>query len=510
MVTSSTQQPLLRMEGITKSYGNVQVLHGVDLEVGRGEVLGLLGENGAGKSTLLNILNGVLERDTGSILIDGEPVEFARPKQAQDAGLAFIHQELSVLPYLTVAENVFLGRLPRRKGAPWLVDWAACYRQAGEILERLAVKIDPRTIVGRLGTAEQELVEIAKALSMNARIITMDEPTASLTEAEIERLFTLMRALKSDGVSVLYVSHRLHEVAEICDRATILRDGKIVNTVDAKTTTSHTLATMMVGRELSELFPKTEHERGRETLRVSGLSTVKLNDVSLTAHQGEILGLAGLVGSGRTELARAIFGADPITAGEIFVNGEQVTVDSPGTAIRHGIGLVPEDRKHQGAVLSMSNAHNISLASLSKVSRLGQLDRGGERQAARKLVQDLQVYPPRAEQETGRLSGGNQQKVVLAKWLFAGSKILIVDEPTRGVDVGARAAIHGLLNDLAGQGTTIIMISSDLPEVMGMSDRILVMHEGRIAGELARKDFSEEAIVMYASGLEPTREGSNA
>jgi ribose transport system ATP-binding protein len=498
------------MEGITKSFGNVQVLHGVDLSVGRGEVLGLLGENGAGKSTLLNILNGVLQRDTGSISIDGEPVEFTVPKQAQDAGLAFIHQELSVLPYLTVAENVFLGRLPRRKGAPWLVDWAACYRRAGEILERLAVKIDPRTIVGRLGTAEQELVEIAKALSMNARIIAMDEPTASLTEAEIERLFTLMRALKADGVSVLYVSHRLHEVAEICDRATILRDGKIVNTVDAKTTSSHALATMMVGRELSELFPKTEHERGRETLRVSGLSTAKLNDVSLTVHQGEILGIAGLVGSGRTELARAIFGADPITAGEIFVSGEKVTVDSPGAAIRHGIGLVPEDRKLQGAVLSMTNAHNISLASMSKVSRWGQLNRGSERQAAKKLVQDLQVYPPRAEQETGRLSGGNQQKVVLAKWLFADSKILIVDEPTRGVDVGARAAIHGLLNDLAGEGATIIMISSDLPEVMGMSDRILVMHEGRIAGELAREDFSEESIVMYASGLEPTREGSKA
>ncbi|WP_217634926.1 sugar ABC transporter ATP-binding protein [Micromonospora pattaloongensis] len=495
------------MEGITKSYGNVQVLHGVDLEVGRGEVLGLLGENGAGKSTLLNVLNGVIGREGGSVLIDGQPVEFAGPKQAQEAGLAFIHQELSVLPYLSVAENIFIGRLPRRKGMPWLVDWASCYRRAGEILERLGVRIDPRTMVGRLGTAEQELVEIAKALSMNARIITMDEPTASLTEAEIERLFTLMRQLKADGVSVLYVSHRLDEVGEICDRATILRDGKIVTTVDAKTTGSHALATMMVGRELSELFPKTEHERGPETLRVSDLSTPKLKNVSLTAHRGEILGLAGLVGSGRTELARAIFGADPITSGEIFVEGEKVTIDSPGAAIRHGIGLVPEDRKHQGAVLSMSNAQNISLACMSKVSRLGQLNRGAERQEARRLIQDLQVYPPRAEQETGRLSGGNQQKVVLAKWLFAGSKILIVDEPTRGVDVGARAAIHGLINDLAGQGATIIMISSDLPEVMGMSDRILVMHEGRVAGELARKDFSEEAIVMYASGLEPTTSG---
>jgi ABC-type sugar transport system ATPase subunit len=507
-VALPTPQPLLHMQGITKSFGHIQVLHGVDLSVARGEVLGLLGENGAGKSTLLNILNGVLPRDDGEIVIDGEPVTFDTPKEAQNAGLAFIHQELSLLPYLSVAENIFLNRLPRKN--PWLVDWATCNRQAADILERLAVKIDPRTLVGRLGTAEQELIEIAKALSMNARILAMDEPTASLTEAEIERLFALMGSLKADGVSIIYVSHRLHEVAEICDRATILRDGKIVDTVDAKTTNSHTLATMMVGRELSEIFPKTQRERGPETLRVSNLSTAKVKDVSLTAHRGEILGIAGLVGSGRTELARAIFGADPITAGEVLVDGEQVTLDSPGSAIRHGIGLVPEDRKLQGAVLSMSNAHNVTLASLSKVSRWGQLNRGGERQAAKRLVKDLQVSPANIEQETGRLSGGNQQKVVLAKWLFSQSKILIVDEPTRGVDVGARAAIHGLLDDLAGQGTTIIMISSDLPEVIGMSDRIVVMHEGRIAGELARAEFSEEAIVMYASGLEPTKEGSKA
>jgi ribose transport system ATP-binding protein len=402
-----------------------------------------------------------------------------------------------------------LNRLPRRRRAPWLVDWAACYRQAGEILDRLSVKLDPRTLVGRLGTAEQELVEIAKALSMNARMITMDEPTASLTDAETERFFGLIQTLKADGVSVIYVSHRLHEVAEICDRATVLRDGTIVETVDAKTTDSHTLATMMVGRELSEIFPKTEHERGRETLRVSNLSTAKIKDVSLTAHQGEILGIAGLVGSGRTELARALLGADPISEGDVLVDGERVTVDSPSSAIRHGIGLVPEDRKLQGAVLSMSVEHNVTLAGLSKVSRAGQLDRGEEREAVKRLIADLRVHPPHIEQETGRLSGGNQQKVVLAKWLFSGARILIVDEPTRGVDVGARAAIHGLLDDLAAQGKTIIMISSDLPEVMGMSDRILVMHEGRIAGELDRADFSEEAIVMYASGLEPTKEGAN-
>jgi ribose transport system ATP-binding protein len=493
------------MQGITKSFGTVQVLGGVDLSVRWGEIHGLLGENGAGKSTLLNILNGVLQPDRGLLSIDGEPVKFGSPKDAQAKGLALIHQELSLIPYLSVAENVLLGRLPRRPSR--IVDWRACNREASQILDRLGLKVDPRTLVGRLGTAEQELVEIAKALSADARIIAMDEPTASLTEAEISRLFTLMRSLRADGVSILYVSHRLHEIGEICDRATVLRDGKVVGNVGAHDADPHALATLMVGRELERMFPKTRIERGRETLRVSDLTTHKLKSVNLTAHAGEILGIAGLMGSGRTELARAVFGADPIISGEVYIDGQKTELNSPRDAIRRGIGLVPEDRKRQGAVLSMSVAHNMTLASLPEVSRFGQLDRRRERNIGQGLMGTLQIAPPRLDYETGHLSGGNQQKVVIAKWLCSSAQIFIVDEPTRGVDVGARAAIHGLLDELAQQGKTVIMISSDLLEVIGMSDRIVVMHEGRVAGELDREEFSEEAIVTYASGLEPAVRG---
>ncbi|HEX4225957.1 MAG TPA: sugar ABC transporter ATP-binding protein [Pseudonocardiaceae bacterium] len=506
MTTTANTAPLLRMSAITKSFGSVRVLDGVELTVPHGEVHGLLGENGAGKSTLLNILNGVVQRDGGTVEIDAVPVAFSTPKQAQDSGLALIHQELSLLPQLSVAENVLLGRMPLR--SKYFVDWRACNKQAADILDRLGLDIDPRTLVGRLGTAEQEVVEIAKALSMDARLIAMDEPTASLTEAEIERLFTLMRSLTAQGVSILYVSHRLHEVAEICDRATILRDGRMVDTVDAKRTTPHQLATMMVGRELDRMFPKSEVSCGPVSLRVSHLSNAKLRDVSFTAHEGEILGIAGLIGSGRTELARALFGADPIDSGEVFVGENRLRLSSPRAAIRNGLGFVPEDRKLQGAVLSMSTNHNMTLASLRAISRFGRLDRRRERQIGRRFLADMHIVPPRLDYEVGHLSGGNQQKVVLAKWLCSSARIFIVDEPSRGVDVGARAAIHGLLDELAQQGRTVIMISSDLLEVIGMSDRILVMHEGRIAGELSRAEATEEAIVTYASGLEPATEGA--
>jgi ABC-type sugar transport system ATPase subunit len=494
-------QPVLQMEDVTKSFGNVRVLRGVNLTINRGEVHGLLGENGAGKSTLLKILNGIIEKDAGTIVLDGEPVTIDSPHAASALGLSIIHQELSLMPQLSIAENVFLGRLPKHPKRPWAVDWKKCNRDAESAIRRLGLRMDPREIVERLGTAEQQLVEIAKALSMNAKIIAMDEPTASLTEAEIQRLFELMHALKQDGVSIIYVSHRLHEVGEICDRATVLRDGQFISTVDARSTTPHKLATMMVGRELEDVFPKSATSRGQETLRVEHLTTDKLKDVNLTAYSGEILGIAGLVGSGRTEVARAIFGADPIISGDILVRGNPVKIKSPRSAIRLGIGLVPEDRKVQGAVLSMNINHNITLAALGKVTRWGQILLRQERNAASEYMSSMKIVAAGADQETSRLSGGNQQKVVIGKWLFAGSKILIVDEPTRGVDVGARAAIHELLDRLTLEGATVIMVSSDLMEVMAMSDRILVMHEGRISGELNRDEFDEEKIVLYASGL---------
>jgi ABC-type sugar transport system ATPase subunit len=500
MIAEVPAQPVLQMQDIRKSFAGVPVLRGVDFTLAKGEVHGLLGENGAGKSTLLNILSGALRKDSGSITVSAEPVEIHDPGHARDLGIALIHQELSLLPHLSIAENIFLGRLPRRPRTPWIVDWNACYERSAELLEPLGLKVDPRWLVSRLKVAEQQLVEIAKALSTNVTIVAMDEPTASLTDAEIDHLFDKTRQLKAAGVAIIYVSHRLVEVGEICDRATILRDGKIVETVDAKTTSSRELARLMVGRELDHMYPKTEIEPGEETLKVSHLSTSKLKDISFTARAGEILGIGGLVGAGRTEVARAIFGADPITAGTIEICGNPVVLDGPRSAIRHGIGLVPEDRKGEGAVLSMSIAHNVTLASLPQVSRAGVLDLTQERDLAQRYLSEMQIAARSIDQETRRLSGGNQQKVVLAKWLASGSKVLFVDEPTRGVDVGAKAAIHGLLNDLAKQGVTIVMISSELPELMGMSDRVLVMHEGRIAGELGRAQFSEERIMLYATG----------
>jgi ribose transport system ATP-binding protein len=499
-MTITSSQPVLHMEGITKSFAGVPVLKGINFSVARGEVHGLLGENGAGKSTFLKIMSGAYHKDAGTISVDSTSVELRDPGHARDLGIALIHQELSLLPHLSIAENIFLGRLPRRRGAPWLIDWNAARARSVELLEPLGLKVDPRRPVSTLKVADQQLVEIAKALSINAKVVAMDEPTATLSDAEIAHLFEQIRSLTAAGVAVIYVSHRLVEVGQICDRATVMRDGQVVATVDARTTDSRALARLMVGRELSHMYPKTETERGSVTLKVSHLTTDKLKDVSLTAYQGEILGIGGLVGAGRTELARAIFGADPIVSGSVEVNGTPLALSGPRDAIRRGIGLVPEDRKAQGAVLGMSVAQNITMASLSDISRGGQLRLQREKQVATKYIRELHIAARSQEQEVRRLSGGNQQKVVLAKWLASRSKILIIDEPTRGVDVGAKAAIHSLLNDLASQGATIVMISSELPELIGMSDRVLVMHEGRITGELQRSELSEEAVMLYATG----------
>ena len=496
------EPPILRMEGIEKSFPGVKALRGVDLSVQRGEVHALLGENGAGKSTLMKILAGAYRKDAGTIYIDSSKVEFNDPKHARELGIAIIYQELSILPHLSVAENIFLGRIPRRQRYPWLIDWNKCYERARELLDRLGLNIDPRIPASRLKVAEQQMVEIAKALSHNANLVVMDEPTTSLTTREVDTLFTTIRLLREHRVSVIYISHRLVEVKEMCDRATVLRDGKTIGTVRIEETGERDWVRMMVGRDLDQIFPKTHVKRGKETLRVSNLTSRKLKKVSFSAYEGEILGIAGLVGAGRTTLARAVFGAEPVVSGTIEIDGQQVAMRKPSNAIQTGVALVPEDRKGQGVVLPMAIRENITLANLNGVSLAGQLNLAAERRVAKEYVKGLRIATPSINQETVNLSGGNQQKVVLAKWLYSASRVLIVDEPTRGIDVGAKAEIYTLLHELIEKGTTILMISSELPELIGMSDRILVMHEGRIAGELSRDQFSEEAIMVYAAGLE--------
>jgi ribose transport system ATP-binding protein len=492
---------MLEMQGIEKSYPGVKALRGVSLSVEKGEVHALLGENGAGKSTLMKILAGATVKDRGTIRIDGVDSEIRGPRHARELGISIIYQELSILPHLSVAENIFLGRLPRRVGMPWRVDWRFCYDESVRLMKQVGLAVDPRKLASELKIADQQMVEIAKAISENAKIVIMDEPTTSLTAREVETLFATVRQLQQHGVSIVYVSHRLVEVKEICTRATVLRDGALIGTVAVADTDTRDWVRMMVGRDLDQLFPKSPVARGPESLRVRNLSNAKLRDVSFTAHEGEILGVSGLVGSGRSTLARTLFGAQPKTSGAIEIAGKPVELGSPIEAIASGVALVTEDRKADGLVLTLGVRQNITLARLGGVSWGGQLNIGRERQIASRYIDMLRISTPHADQKTINLSGGNQQKVVLAKWLYTEAKILIIDEPTRGIDVGAKAEIYALLQELVEAGKTIIMISSELPELVGMSDRILVMHEGRISGELDRDSFSEEKIMTFAAGM---------
>lgn len=492
--------PVLEMRGISKSYPGVRALDGVDFEVRAGEVHALVGENGAGKSTLMKILAGAIPMDSGSILMDGRLVHIDSPLTAMSHGIGIIYQEFNLVPYMSAAENIFLGREP--KGAlPGFIDFAKMNSGAQEVLDRLGVRLSAKTQVSRMSVAQQQMVEIAKTISRKARIIAMDEPSATLTEHELDNLFALIAQLKSEGVGVIYISHRLEEIFQIADRVTVLRDGHLVATKDIADTDRDDIIQMMVGREIKEKIPKRAAELGDKLLEVRGLCREGvLKDISFEVRRGEILGLAGLVGAGRTEVARCIFGADPIDGGEIIFEGEKVTIGSPLDAIKLGIGFVTEDRKLLGLILSMAVRENISLANLDMLSILGFVDFKKERQAAESYVSELSIKTPSIEQKVENLSGGNQQKVVLAKWLFTNSKVLIFDEPTRGIDVGSKVEIYQLMNRLAAQGVGIIMISSELPEVLGMSDRILVMHEGRIAGELSREEATQEAIMHLATG----------
>jgi len=499
--TAEAAPPLaLEMRHITKTYPGVRALEDVSFEVRAGEVHALVGENGAGKSTLMKILAGAQPKDAGEILLNGRPVQIDSPQKAIDLGIAIIYQEFNLVPYLNAAENIFLGREPRG-WLPGFVDFGAMYRQAQAIIDRLGVRLNVRTPVNRLSVAQQQMVEIAKATSQDSKIIVMDEPSATLTEHELQSLFALIRQLKSHGVSIIYISHRLEEIFEICDRVTILRDGHKIATHDIGDVTREAIIRQMVGRELKQMIPKEPAPRGEPALVIRNLSRKGvLHDINLTAYKGEVLGIAGLVGAGRTELARAIFGADPIDSGTMELFGKPVRIRSPQAAIRLGIGLVTEDRKAQGLVLGMVVRENITLANLPALSVFNFIQAGREREVARKFVNDLAVRTPTIEQTVQNLSGGNQQKVVLAKWLFTDSRVLIFDEPTRGIDVGAKTEIYQLMNALAARGVAILMISSELPEVLGMSDRIVVMHEGRIAGELSRAEATQEKIMHLATG----------
>ena len=493
-------QPLLEMHGIHKAFPGVKALDDVSLEVGAGEVVALVGENGAGKSTLIKILSGCYRADAGEIALDGQRLARFSPHEAQQLGISVIYQEFNLAPPLSVAENVFVGRQPRSWAGA--VAFGRMRAATQEVLDSLHLPLDARRLVESLSVAEQQMVEIAKAISFQARIIVMDEPTAALTEHETATLFGLVRRLRGQGVSVVYISHRLEEVFEVADRVEVLRDGRNAGGMAVAEATVEKIVRLMVGRELREMFHKAPVEIGEPVLEVRGLTrrASGVRDVSLEVRSGEIVGLAGLVGAGRTEIARAIFGVDRTDAGEIRVDGRPVHIRSPRDAIRAGMGFVTENRKEQGLFLVMAVRENVTAAGLGRLTRWDFIRFGAERRLVGSLVGQLRIRTPSQEQQVRFLSGGNQQKVVLARWLALRPRVLLLDEPTRGIDVGAKAEIYALMGTLARAGVGILMISSELPEILGMSDRILVVREGAIAGELSRAEADQETIIRLATG----------
>jgi len=498
----SAEAPLLSVERLSKDYPGVRALDGVDFSLYEREVHALVGQNGAGKSTLIKILSGAQQKDSGRLLLRGEPVEIRSPQQAIAMGIATIYQELNLVPHLSAAENIFLGREPRTRFG--LLDTKRMREEAATLLERLGATQTPVTVpVGKLSMAEQQMVEIAKALSAQVRILIMDEPTSTLNEREVITLFEQVKRLKQSGVSVIYISHRLEEVFQVADRVTVLRDGRVTGGGRVEDLSKRDLISLMVGRHLEEAGAETSEAKGEMALSVRGLrSGERLQGVDLEVRCGEVVGVAGLIGAGQTELALTLFGARRRLGGEVRVFGEAVHFRSPSEAIARGIGLIPEDRKSQGLVLEMAVMHNLSLAGLRAISPLGVIRGRAERQMYDRYVSDLSLVSPHPLQLAKRLSGGNQQKLVLAKWLATRSRILIFQEPTRGVDVAAKVEIHNLIRQLAAQGSALLVISSDLPELLTISHRILVMRKGRIVGELERAGASQEEILHLATGGE--------
>ena len=496
---AGTKELVVRLRGVSKEFPGVKAVDRVDLEILPGEVHALAGENGAGKSTLMKILSQVERPTEGELQISGEKVAFHGPGYAQSLGVAMVYQEFALAPHLSVAENLFLGREPARAG---FINRRSEKEKAGELLGRVGLEIDSNRLVSGLTVAEQQRLEIAKALAIEAKVLILDEPTATLAEREIEGLFEVIREMASRGIAILYISHRLDEIFRIADRVTVMRDGKVVETKPTSELTEEELVNLMVGREVGNLYPKPEAEIGEVLLRVEGISREGvLKDCSFEVRSGEILGFAGLVGAGRTELARAVFGADPVDSGRVELEGREIQVKSPQAAIAAGIGYLTEDRKGAGLALQLGIDHNITLANVP-VAMAGFLDLGAEQRVARDRSEQLDIQAPTIKRKVQVLSGGNQQKVVVAKWLETRAKALFFDEPSRGIDVGAKAEMFGLIGDLAKEGRGIVLISSYLPELLNMCDRILVMRDGRVAGVLEREEFSEERIVSLATGVE--------
>lgn len=496
-------QPILQVKGVSKAFPGVQALSDVDFEVYPGEVVALLGENGAGKSTLMKILAGAYQKDSGQIYLNDQEIELTSPHHAQTMGISIIYQEFNLVPTQTVAANIFTGREPLYGGAGRIlkmVNKQEMERAAQEMLDVVGAHVKPTDMIRSLPVAERQLVEIAKALSFDSRVIIMDEPTSALGDEETQNLFKIVRSLKDQGRAVIFITHRLKEVFEIADRIVVLRDGRLVGSVPAQDTSIDGLISMMVGRSLDQMYQKETAEIGDVVMRVQGLTRYgAVEDVSFELRRGEILGFAGLVGAGRTETARLLFGADALDGGEIWIDGQKVSIHSPEDAIRAGISFVPEDRGSQGLVLLLSVFKNEVLPTMSHFTRFGLLDGATLQQRAQEYVSRLNVRTPSLEQKVMFLSGGNQQKVVLAKWLMSNPKVLILDEPTRGIDVGAKSEIYALMSQLARNGIGIIMISSELPEILAMSDRVLVMCEGRVTGIIDRQEATQEAIMAYAT-----------